>query len=466
MEPASPALSPVTTGRRAVIATSIGNSLEWYDFSVYAFFAVYIGQAVFRHSSSGAQTLQAFMAFGIGFVARPLGALLIGAYGDYAGRKAALILTILLMAVGTGVMAFTPGYAAIGIGAPIMIVCGRVLQGFSAGGEIGGATAFLIEHAPADKKGLYASWIQASMALSNVLAALVATCVTLFLTKGQVASWGWRIPFLVGLGIGPVGIWLLTTMDETPEFQKEMERAHREQESLKTPLLQVVRQCPGALLVGTGFSVLWAVCVYTLIIYTPTYVQRVMHFESRQAFLASFIGNCLMVGSCVFAGSLSDRFGRRRVLGFATVLMLVGIYPLLVWLGGSHSTASLILVQSAFCVMVALFVGVAPATLAGIFPTRVRSSGMSLSYNFAVMIFGGFAPAILTWLTNRPGGGYAPAWYVMAACAVALVALLFLPPESAGHPAGAPSPGPGGTSATPRSTSLPQPVDSPQGGPA
>jgi MHS family proline/betaine transporter-like MFS transporter len=454
--------SQVTTGRRAIVATSIGNALEWYDFSVYAFFAVYIGQALFR--SGGAQTLQAFLAFGIGFIARPLGAVLIGAYGDYAGRKPALILTILLMAVGTGVMAVAPTYAAIGIGAPLLIVCGRVLQGFSAGGEIGGATAFLIEHAPAGKRGVYASWIQASMALSNVLAALVATCVTLFLTRGQVAAWGWRIPFVVGLAIGPMGIWLLTTLDETPEYLAEMERNHKDRKSLQAPLLEVVRDHPRPLLVGTGFSVLWAICVYTLIIYTPTYVQRVMHFEGRQAFLASLIGNCLMVVSCLFAGSLSDRVGRRKVLTFATLLMLVGIYPLLVWLSRNHTTGSLILVQTAFCFMVAMFVGVAPATLAGIFPTRVRSSGMSLAYNIAVMIFGGFAGAILTWLTDRPGGGYAPAWYVMAACLVALVSILFLPPEQIALSPQAPSPGTPGSPSL--SSPLPQPVDISHGGPA
>ncbi|MGA2082048.1 MAG: MFS transporter [Holophaga sp.] len=251
-----------TAGRRAIVATAIGNSLEWYDFSVYAFFAVFIGQALFPTGSS--QALQAWLAFGIGFIARPLGAVLIGAYGDYAGRKPALILTILLMAVGTGVM-------------------------------------------------------------------------------------------------------------------------------------------------------------------------------------ASLVGNCLMVVSCLFAGSLSDRIGRRRVLTFATLLMLAGIYPLLLWLSWSHTTGSLILVQTAFCFMVAMFVGVAPATLAGIFPTQVRSSGMSLAYNIAVMIFGGFAGAILTWLTGRPGGGYAPAWYVMAACLVALVAILFLPQEQPAHSLTAPSPRPAGS---------------------
>jgi len=434
------ARAKITAGYRAVAATSIGNALEWYDFSVYAFFAVYIGQNAFRHTNDAAQLLQAFMAFGIGFVARPLGALLIGAYGDYAGRKAALTLTILLMAAGTGIMAFAPGYSAIGIGAPLMIVCGRMLQGFSAGGEIGGATAFLIEHAPEGKKGIYSSWLQASMAISNVIAALVATCVTLLLTHSQVSSWGWRLPFIIGLAIAPVGLWLRSTLDETPEFRLEMERAHQEQQSLKTPLLRVIREYPMSLLLGTGFSILWAICVYTLIIFMPIYVQKTMHFESRQAFLASLIGNCFMVISCLFAGSLSDRIGRRKVLNIATCLMLIGIYPLLLWLSWSHTTMTLITVQTVFCMMVAMFVGVAPATLATIFPTRVRSSGMSLSYNFSVTVFGGFAPAILTWLTLRPGGTFAPAWYVMAACVIALLSIFFLPSDGSALPTASQSP--------------------------
>ena len=420
----------VTAGRRAVIATSIGNALEWYDFSVYAFFVLYIGQNMFSKTNGASQTLMAFMAFGIGFIARPLGALLIGAYGDYAGRKGALTLTILLMAVGTGIMALAPGYAAIGIGAPLLIVCGRMLRGFSAGGEIGGAAAFLVERAPEGKKGVYASWLQASMAISNVLAALVATCVTLFLTKDQVGSWGWRVPFIIGLAIAPVGFWLRSTLDETPEFRQEVERSHRQRESLKTPLLRVIKEYPRSLVLGTGFSILWAICVYTLIIFMPTYFQRTMHFEPRQAFLASFIGNCFMVVACVSAGALSDRIGRRTVLSIAACLMLVGIYPLLLWLNVSHTTLSLILVQTAFCIMVALFVGVAPSMLAQIFPTGVRSSGMSLSYNFSVTVFGGFAPAILTWLTLRAGGFFAPAFYVMAACVVALVSICFLPSQN------------------------------------
>jgi len=212
------------SGRKAITAASIGNALEWYDFSVYAFFAVYIAQNFFNPNDDGAQLFEAFLAFGLGFVIRPLGALVIGAYGDRAGRKAALTLTIMTMAVGTAIIAFAPPYTAIGIGAPLLILCGRVLQGFSAGGEVGGAAAFLIEHAPENQKGRYASWLQASMGISNILAALVATAVTLTLSREQIGDWGWRIPFILGLSIAPIGLWMRKTLDETPLFVEEQAR--------------------------------------------------------------------------------------------------------------------------------------------------------------------------------------------------------------------------------------------------
>ncbi|WP_323121222.1 MFS transporter [Burkholderia alba] len=422
--------SPIHHGRRAVAAASIGNALEWYDFSVYAFFAVYIAQNFFHQADPGTQLLEAFMAFGIGFVARPLGALAIGIYGDRAGRKAALTLTILVMAAGTGIIAFAPPYQAIGIGAPLLVVCGRLLQGFSAGGEVGGAAAFLIEHAPAEKKGKYASWLQASMALSNILGALVATAVTLTLSREQIGDWGWRIPFILGLAIAPVGFWLRKTLDETPHFQAEMDRIHRERAAQKAPLLQIVRDFPRELTIGTGFSVLWAVCVYTLVIFMPTYAQRTLHYEGHEAFVAALVGNCLMAVVCVCAGAWSDRFGRRTVLAAGATLMLVSVYPLLYWLHAAHSASTLIVVQSAFCVLVAVFTGVAPAALSELFPTRVRSTGMSLSYNLAATIFGGFAPAILTGFTQHGGHLFAPAWYVMAACIVALASIAALPAAS------------------------------------
>ncbi|MDF3838961.1 MFS transporter [Cupriavidus basilensis] len=416
-----------SAGRRAVIAASAGNALEWYDFTVYALFAVYIGQNFFQNDNPTVQLMGSFMAFGLGYVARPLGALLLGSYGDRAGRKAALTMTIMLMALGTLLIAAAPPYAAIGVGAPLLIVCGRVLQGFSAGGEVGGATAFLVEHAPAHKKGQYASWLQASMGICNILGALVATLVTTLYSPDEITEWAWRIPFIVGLAIAPVGLWMRKTLDETPHFKQEEARMKQLGITKKAPLLQVVREYPKQLLSGFGLSVLWAAGPYSLIIFMPIYVQKSMGFTGSQAFLAAFIGNIFLTAGCVFAGTLSDRFGRHRILRIGAAALLVCVYPLMMWLQSSHTTSTLVIVQSAFCTLISLFVGVAPAALSEIFPTAVRSSGMSLSYNTAVTLLGGFAPAILTWITYTTGVAFAPALYVMGAAVVALVAISLLP---------------------------------------
>jgi len=423
----SPTRSAAEIGRRAVIASSAGNALEWYDFSVYALFAVYIGQNFFKNDDSAVQLVASFLAFGLGFVARPLGALILGSYADRAGRKAALTLTIMLMAAGTLLIAIAPPYAAIGIGGPLLIVCGRVLQGFSAGGEVGTATAFLVEHAPADKKGQYASWLQASMGISNLLGAAVGTLVTALLSPEQVGEWGWRIPFILGLAIAPVGLWMRRALDETPHFVQEKARQDRSGQPVNIPLVQVFRECPRELAVGLCVCVLWAVGPYSLIIFMPVYVQKSMGFAPQQAFLAALIGNLFLVAGCVSAGTLSDRLGRKRLLAAGSLLLLVCVYPLMSWLRDSHTTLTLIIVQSMFCAMVSVFVGVAPAALSEIFPTRVRSSGMSLAYNTAVTIFGGFAPAILTWITFKTGVAFAPALYVMAAAVIALVAISVFP---------------------------------------
>lgn len=417
------------TGRKAVVAASIGNALEWYDFTVYALFAVYIGQNFFKNSDPAVQLMASFLAFGLGYIARPLGALILGSYADRAGRKAALTATILLMAFGTLLIAVAPPYAAIGIGGPLLIVCGRVLQGFSAGGEVGTATAFLIEHAPAEKKGQYGSWLQASMGMSNVLGAFVATVVTTTLTTEQVGEWGWRIPFIVGLAILPVGLWMRQTLDETPHFRIADQQA-RNQGVKKTPLLSVIRENPKALLTGLGLSVLWAAGPYSLIIFMPIYAQKTLGFSSSQSFLAALIGSCFLIVSCVLSGALSDRIGRRRMLQIGAVLLLVSVYPLMIWLQAEHTTAALVIVQSLFCILLSFYVGVAPAALSEIFPVAVRASGMSLSYNTAVTLLGGFAPAILTWITHTTGVAFAPALYVMAAAVVALVAISLLPPPS------------------------------------
>jgi len=416
--------------KRAIVATSIGNMLEWYDFTVYALFAGYLAGNFFPASDDPTtKLLKTFLVFGLGFVVRPLGAVLIGNYGDRAGRKAALTLTILLMAAGTAVIAFSPTYASIGLGAPLLLLLGRVLQGFSAGGEIGGATAFLLENAELEQRGRIVAWIQASMGMSNILGALAAFSVTASLSVVEVQSWGWRMPFLFGLLILPVGLFLRRSLQETEAFLALADRRRRDNIRTRAPLLEIFRAHGRSLFVGFSVAVLWAVAVYVLMIFMPTYVQHrdTFNFSARQAFGASLIGNIPFVIGCVVFGSVSDRIGRRTGLFISATLLLLCVMPLFMWLRADPTTTTLIIVQCIVCILVSSFVGVAPSAVAEIFPTAVRSTGTSLVYNGAFTVFGGFAPTILTWFTQRSGGSlYAPAWYVMLAAAVALIAIPFL----------------------------------------
>jgi MFS transporter, MHS family, proline/betaine transporter len=422
----------VTTARpagtaRAVIAASIGNMLEWYDFTVYAAFAIYIAHNFFPSNDPSVDLVKTFLAFGVGFVVRPIGAILIGLYGDRAGRKAALTLTILMMAGGTLIIAISPIYAVIGLGAPVLLLTGRVLQGFSAGGEVGGAAAFLVENASPDKKGIYASWLQASMGMSNILGALVALSVTGLLAPEQVMAWGWRIPFAIGLLIAPVGLFLRKTLHETPAFEAEKLRQKAEAQPPDSPLIVIFRDYWRQLLIGLGFSILWAVAVYTLMIFGPVYVQDAFHFTPPQAQRASFIGNFFLVAACFVSGAISDRIGRRKMLTIGAALLLIAVLPLYAWLQAAPTPGALIIVQTTFCILVGTFVGVAPAALSELFPTGVRSTGMSLVYNTAITVFGGFAPALLTDITQRGTRlVLAPAWYVMIAAFLALITLPFL----------------------------------------
>ena len=415
-------------GARAILAASVGNLLEWYDFSVYAVFAIYIGANFFPSGDPGVDLVKAFLVFGLGFVIRPLGAVAIGVYADRAGRKAALTATILVMAGGTLIIAATPTYAVIGVGAPLLLLAGRLLQGFSAGGEIGSAAAFLVEHAPPGRKGLFAAWLQGSMGMSNILGALVAFAVTSLLPMSQVIGWGWRIPFILGLAIVPIGVWLRRTLQETPEFRAEFERsrAASSPRAPRLPLIDVFREHSAALCVGFGISILWAVAVYVLLIFMPVFVQRAFGYSAAQAFGSSLIENLIFVGACFLFGALADRIGHFRMQVLGAAALLVAVLPLFVWLDRSRSTLVLVLVLSACAIMVASFTSIAPTVLSNLFPIRVRSTGVSLVYNAAIMIFGGFAPAILTWFTAAGAGSVlAPAWYVALAAVPALLAIAY-----------------------------------------
>jgi len=412
-------------GTRAILAASVGNLLEWYDFAVYASFAIYIGANFFPQGARGADLIKAFLVFGLGFVIRPFGAIVIGLYGDHAGRKAALMVTVLVMGCGTLVIALTPSYASIGVGAPLLLIGGRVLQGFSAGGEIGSAAAFLVEHAPAGKKARFTAWLQASMGMSNILGALVAFAVTALLSNEEVVRWGWRVPFLIGLFIVPVGVYLRRALAETPSFRAEAARLQGARAVV--PLVNVFRESGSALLIGFGISTLWAVAVYVLLIFLPVFVQRAFGFSASQAFGASVVENVVFVSGCFVFGAAADRIGPARVMTLGAVALLLGVLPLFAWLDAARSVPVLTIMFAVVGAMVASFTGVAPTLLAGLFPVAQRATGLSLVYNGAFTIFGAFAPAAVTWLTaTLAGSALAPAWYVEFAAVVAIAALTAL----------------------------------------
>jgi MFS transporter, MHS family, proline/betaine transporter len=424
---ASPLARPHYAGARAIVAASIGNALEWYDFSVYAFFAIYISRNVFVDSGGAVALIDAFLVYGVAFVARPVGAVVLGAYADRSGRRAALTLSLILMAAGSLCIAIAPPYAVVGVGAPLLILCGRLLQGLSAGGEIGGAVSFLVEHAPPERRGAYAAWLQSSMGVSNILGALTGATLSALLTPEQLGSWGWRIPFVLGLSVAPVGLWLRATLEETPAFEAAQRERASEPKHLLTSLRDVFVEEPKALVIAAGISIVWVVAVYTLLLYMPTYMQRSLGFSPSQAFTASVVGNVVMASGCIAAGRISDRIGRVLTVRIGTLLLLLATYPVLMWVVSTRTVTALFVGQTLFCAIVSVFTGSVPAVLAALFPPRLRSTGVSLTYNFAAVVFGGFAPAVLTFLTESTHNTMAPAFYVVAAAAVSFLALAFVP---------------------------------------
>jgi MHS family proline/betaine transporter-like MFS transporter len=289
--------------------------------------------------------------------------------------------------------------------------------------------SFLVEHAPPERRGTYAAWLQSSMGVSNILGALTGVTLTTLLTPEQLSSWGWRVPFVLGLSVAPVGLWLRASLEETPAFEAaRRERASSSEPAhLLTSLRDVFVEEPKALAVAAGISVVWVISVYTLLLYMPTYMQRSLGFSPSEAFTASVVGNIVMALGCVAAGRLSDRIGRVLTVRIGTVLLLVATYPVLAWVVGTRTVTALFVGQTVFCAIVSVFTGSVPAVLASLFPARLRSTGVSLTYNFAAVVFGGFAPAVLTFLTESTHNTMAPAFYVVAAAAVSLVALAFMP---------------------------------------
>jgi MFS transporter, MHS family, proline/betaine transporter len=399
---------------RAVAAASIGNAFEWFDFIIYGFFAAMIARLFFPAGNETASLLLTFASFGVTtFVMRPFGAVVLGSVADRHGRKAALTLSISVMMAGTAITAFAPTYASVGIFGPIMIVVARMIQGFSAGGEFGSATVFLAEQNP-KRRGLYASWQLAGQGLSTVLATGFGAALNGLLTTEQMEMWGWRIPFLFGLLIGPIGYYIRRQVDETFEF--------RSAQKTSAPLWETFSSGKTRLLVAIGTIVLVTVAAYTAV-YMPTYAIRELGLPPVGGFLATMLAGGIQIVMIPLVGALSDRLGRLPIATVAIVAILITAYPLFAWLVAAPTIESLLLVQAILGVFVAAYAGAIPALISELFPIPVRTTAVSTSYSLAVAIFGGFAPLIIAWLVDVTGSHLAPSYYLMFAAAVSLLAL-------------------------------------------
>ncbi|WP_034291914.1 MFS transporter [Herbaspirillum sp. RV1423] len=415
--PASPASLEAPAGLhpqtwRAVISSSIGNALEWFDVLIYGAFAVVIAKLFFPTDNDTVSLLLTFATFGVSFFMRPLGAVVLGAYSDRVGRKAALSLSIVLMTIGTAMIALMPTYSSIGLWAPAGIVLARLIQGFSAGGEFGSSTAFLVEHAP-HRRGFFSSWQVASQGLSLLLAAVFGAALNGWLTPEQLHSWGWRLPFLFGLLIGPAGFYIRRHLDESPEFATA--------ERTETPLRDTFAHQKMRLLIGTGSVIMATVSVY-LALYMPTYAIKQLGMPAWSSYAATIVSGLIMMVASPLVGELSDKYGRTPFMIGSSLAFVVFTYPMFVFLTGAPTFVNLLLLQIAIGVLMTIYFASMPALLADVFPVQTRGTGMSLSYNIAVMIFGGFAGLIITWLIQATGNKLSVSFFVILGASLSFIA--------------------------------------------
>jgi MHS family proline/betaine transporter-like MFS transporter len=406
---------------RLIVATSLGNALEWFDISVYAYFAVYISEAFFPANDPTTSLLLTFGSFGLSFLARPIGGVMLGAYADRHGRKASLLVSITMMTFGTLTVALMPTFGSIGLLAPLLVILARLVQGFSAGGEFGSSTAFLVEHMPG-RRGFVASWQFASQGLSSLLGSGCGALLTSTMDGADLQSWGWRIPFFFGVLIGPIGLYIRSRIEDAtaPPAAKHdavVRTVFREQK------LRVVLAI-GALAVSTA--------VNYLIVYMPTYVVKTLHLSPTIGFTAAFAAAIAAIVLNPIAGMISDRIGRTTHLIFVGVVMLFSIFPLFLLLTRQAAASVILIAVLLLGSLKALYLGPLAALMSELFPPATRATGLGLSYNIGVTVFGGMGPVTMTWLGSFALiGNLAPGYYLTTICVLSLAALIAIRRSSA-----------------------------------
>lgn len=409
----------------SVMRVSSGNFLEMYDFMVFGYYAYAIGAAFFPSGNKFVSLMLSLMTFGAGFLMRPVGAIVLGAYTDRHGRRAGLLLTLGLMSVGIFSIAFMPGYATLGLLAPLFVLVGRLLQGFSAGMELGGVSVYLAEIATPEHKGFYVSWQSASQQLAVMFAALVGVMLSAFLPPEKMTAWGWRVPLLVGCAIIPALFWLRRSLPETNEFVR-----HKRHPST-SDVLRSLSDNWRIIVIGTMLVTMTTVSFYMITAYTPTFGNSVLHLGSRHSLIVTMCVGASNLFWLPVMGALSDRAGRRPLLFLFTVLMLVTAYPAMLWLVRAPSFARLLAVQLWFSCIFGSYNGAMVVFLTEIMPVDVRTSGFSLAYSLATALFGGFTPAVSTYFIHVTGNPAVPGLWLSFAAACGLGATVLARPQPA-----------------------------------
>jgi len=416
-----PVLSPAMV-RRAIVTSVLGSGLEWFDFLIYAYFSKIIAQVFFPAGSAFISLVLTLAAFALGFVVRPLGGILLGIYADRAGRQRGLALLITLMAASTLLMGLTPAYATIGLAAPILIVLARLLQGLSVGGQFATASAMLVEYAPPGKKMFYGSFNMSSQAFALLLSSLVGYLLTTYLSHAQLVAWGWRLPFLLGALAGPIGFYIRHRVAESPEFERlrELSSASPDAESQRGSIRQFIREHGDAALCAMGVIIVGAATNYVWHSYLPVYVERQLHLPLSNALFGTFASGLLNLFLFPLSGRLADRYGAYRLFYPIVIAWILVAYPLFHFVATQPSFSHLFIAQMIATVFLAAMSGSHPGMLATLFPVRSRSTGVALSYNIAVTLFGGLAPLTITSLIQVTGSDLMPAFYLIFAGLVSL----------------------------------------------
>jgi MFS transporter, MHS family, proline/betaine transporter len=388
-----------------------------------------IGKLFFPVHDPVGQLLLAVASFGVGFFTRPVGGLVIGMYADRAGRKKAMVLTLGLMAIGTAMIAVAPTYAQAGFAGPVILVIARLIQGFSAGGEVGASTTLLLEQAPPNRRGLYASWQFASQGLAALAGALTGVALTASLTTAQLESWGWRVPFLLGTLIVPVGWWLRKTIEEEPMHAPDVPNVPN-LKARKLPLLDVLRDHRRAVLMGLGLTIAGTSAHFIIVFYLSIYAVNMLGLPPGIAMLSGCISGAIIFVLAPVGGYLTDRFGRKTLTQCSRVVLLLAIYPAFVALNRWPTTSTLLTVVTLLSSVHAINIGGVGAMLGELFPRSVRATGGGVVYSLGVAIFGGFAQFFVTSLIVATGSALAPAWYVIGCGLLGLIAVACMDEKS------------------------------------